>query len=333
MPVKTKTQPLNQNQVLISSFSEFKEFKNIDRATMMRIMEDVFRSMVKRKFGTDENFDIILNTEKGDLEIWRNREIVEDDSEELGQPDKISLSEAQTIEPDFEVGEEVSDEIKLDDFGRRAVLAARQTLVQRVLELEKDNIYKKYKDRVGDIITGEVYQIWKKEILVLDDEGNELILPKNEQIPADFYKKGDTLKAVILRVEMQNITPRIVISRTDPAFLARLMEMEVPEIFDGLITIRSIVREPGERAKVAVESYDDRIDPVGACVGMKGSRIHGIVRELRNESIDVINFTNNLELFIQRALSPARVVSLEINKDTNKAVSYTHLTLPTNREV
>ena len=294
MPVKTKTQPLNQNQVLISSFSEFKEFKNIDRATMMRIMEDVFRSMVKRKFGTDENFDIILNTEKGDLEIWRNREIVEDDSEELGQPDKISLTEAQTIEPDFEVGEEVSDEIKLDDFGRRAVLAARQTLVQRVLELEKDNIYKKYKDRVGDIITGEVYQIWKKEILVLDDEGNELILPKNEQIPSDFYKKGDTLKAVILRVEMQNITPRIVISRTDPAFLARLMEMEVPEIFDGLITIRSIVREPGERAKVAVESYDDRIDPVGACVGMKGSRIHGIVRELRNESIDVINFTNNL---------------------------------------
>ncbi|MEY3247701.1 MAG: hypothetical protein RL025_542 [Bacteroidota bacterium] len=318
MPVKTKTQPLNQNQVLISSFSEFKEFKNIDRATMMRIMEDVFRSMVKRKFGTDENFDIILNTEKGDLEVWRNREIVEDDSEDVGQPDKISLTEAQAIEPDFEVGEEVSDEIKLDDFGRRAVLAARQTLVQRVLELEKDNIYKKYKDRVGDIITGEVYQIWKKEILVLDDEGNELILPKNEQIPADFYKKGDTLKAVILRVEMQNITPRIVISRTDPAFLARLMEMEVPEIFDGLITIRSIVREPGERAKVAVESYDDRIDPVGACVGMKGSRIHGIVRELRNESIDVINFTNNLELFIQRALSPARVVSLEINKDTNK---------------
>ncbi|MFM7497827.1 MAG: transcription termination/antitermination protein NusA, partial [Bacteroidota bacterium] len=255
MPVKAKTQPLNQNQVLISSFSEFKEFKNIDRATMMRIMEDVFRSMVKRKFGTDENFDVILNTEKGDLEIWRNREIVEDDSEELGQPDKISLTEARTIEPDFEVGEEVSDEIKLDDFGRRAVLAARQTLVQRVLELEKDNIFKKYKDRVGDIITGEVYQIWKKEMLVLDDEGNELILPKNEQIPADFYKKGDTLKAVILRVEMQNITPRIIISRTDPAFLARLMEMEVPEIFDGLITIRSIVREPGERAKVAVESY------------------------------------------------------------------------------
>ncbi|MFM7032939.1 MAG: transcription termination factor NusA, partial [Bacteroidota bacterium] len=222
------------------------------------------------------------------------------------------------IEPDFEVGEEVSDEIKLEDFGRRAVLAARQTLVQRILELEKDNIYKKYKDRVGDIITGEVYQIWKKEILVLDDEGNELILPKNEQIPADFYKKGDALKAVILRVEMQNITPRIIISQTDPAFLARLMEMEVPEIFDGLITIKSIVREPGERAKVAVESYDDRIDPVGACVGMKGSRIHGIVRELRNESIDVINYTNNLELFIQRAMSPARVVSLEINKESMK---------------
>lgn len=318
MPVKTKSQPVNVNQVLISSFSEFKELRSIDRATMMRIMEDVFRSMVKRKFGTDENFDIILNTEKGDLEIWRNREIVENDSEEIGLPDKISLSEAQSIEPDFEVGEEVSDEIKLDDFGRRAVLAARQTLVQRILELEKDNIYKKYKDRVGDIITGEVYQIWKKEILVLDDEGNELILPKNEQIPADFYKKGDTLKAVILRVEMQNITPRIIISRTDPAFLARLMEMEVPEIFDGLITIKNIVREPGERAKVAVESYDDRIDPVGACVGMKGSRIHSIVRELRNESIDVINFTNNLELFIQRAMSPARVVSLEINKETMK---------------
>jgi N utilization substance protein A len=318
MPVKTKSQPVNVNQVLISSFSEFKELRSIDRATMMRIMEDVFRSMVKRKFGTDENFDIILNTEKGDLEIWRNREIVENDSEEIGLPDKISLSEAQLIEPDFEVGEEVSDEIKLDDFGRRAVLAARQTLVQRILELEKDNIYKKYKDRVGDIITGEVYQIWKKEILVLDDEGNELILPKNEQIPADFYKKGDTLKAVILRVEMQNITPRIIISRTDPAFLARLMEMEVPEIFDGLITIKNIVREPGERAKVAVESYDDRIDPVGACVGMKGSRIHSIVRELRNESIDVINFTNNLELFIQRAMSPARVVSLEINKETMK---------------
>jgi len=265
MAVKTKPQPVNQNQVLITSFSEFKEFRNIDRATMMRIMEDVFRSMVKRKFGTDENFDVILNTEKGDLEIWRNREIVENDSEELGMPDKISLEEAQLIEPDFEVGEEVSDEIKLEDFGRRAVLAARQTLVQRILELEKDNIYKKYKDRVGDIITGEVYQIWKKEILVLDDEGNELILPKNEQIPADFYKKGDALKAVILRVEMQNITPRIIISRTDPAFLARLMEMEVPEIFDGLITIKSIVREPGERAKVAVESYDDRIDPVGAC--------------------------------------------------------------------
>ncbi|MFM8514287.1 MAG: transcription termination factor NusA, partial [Bacteroidota bacterium] len=318
MAVKTKPQPVNQNQVLITSFSEFKEFRNIDRATMMRIMEDVFRSMVKRKFGTDENFDVILNTEKGDLEIWRNREIVENDSEELGMPDKISLDEAQLIEPDFEVGEEVSDEIKLEDFGRRAVLAARQTLVQRILELEKDNIYKKYKDRVGDIITGEVYQIWKKEILVLDDEGNELILPKNEQIPADFYKKGDALKAVILRVEMQNITPRIIISRTDPAFLARLMEMEVPEIFDGLITIKSIVREPGERAKVAVESYDDRIDPVGACVGMKGSRIHGIVRELRNESIDVINYTNNLELFIQRAMSPARVVSLEINKETMK---------------
>ncbi|MFN3530089.1 MAG: transcription termination factor NusA [Bacteroidia bacterium] len=304
---------------LIESFSEFKELKNIDRATMMRVLEDVFRSMVRRKFGTDENFDIILNTEKGDLEIWRNREVVEDDSEEAGQTDKIVLSDARKIEPDFEVGEEVSDEIKLDDFGRRAILAARQTLVQRILELEKDNIYQKYKDRVGEIVTGEVYQIWKKEMLVLDDEGNELILPKSEQIPADFYKKGDAVRGVVLRVETQNTSPRIIMSRTAPAFLARLLELEVPEIFDGLITIKNIVREPGERAKVAVESYDDRIDPVGACVGMKGSRIHGIVRELRNESIDVINFTNNMQLYISRALSPAKISSMELHPDKNKA--------------
>jgi N utilization substance protein A len=307
---------------LIESFSEFKELKNIDRATMMRVLEDVFRSMVRRKFGTDENFDIILNTEKGDLEIWRNREVVEDNSEEAGQTDKIVLSDARKIEPDFEVGEEVSDEIKLEDFGRRAILAARQTLVQRILELEKDNIYQKYKDRVGEIVTGEVYQIWKKEMLVLDDEGNELILPKNEQIPADFYKKGDAVRGVVLRVETQNTTPRIIMSRTAPAFLARLLELEVPEIFDGLITIKNIVREPGERAKVAVESYDDRIDPVGACVGMKGSRIHGIVRELRNESIDVINYTNNVQLYISRALSPAKISSMELDTEKNKASVY-----------
>lgn len=304
---------------LIESFSEFKELKNIDRATMMRVLEDVFRSMVRRKFGTDEHFDIILNTEKGDLEIWRNREVIEDDSEELGQSDKITLTEARKIEPDFEVGEEVSDEIKLEDFGRRSILAARQTLVQRILELEKDNIYQKYKDRAGEIVTGEVYQIWKKEMLILDDEGNELILPKTEQIPADFYKKGDAVRGVVLRVETQNTTPRIIISRTAPAFLARLLELEVPEIFDGLITIKNIVREPGERAKVAVESYDDRIDPVGACVGMKGSRIHGIVRELRNESIDVINYTNNLQLYIQRALSPAKISSIELFAEKSKA--------------
>lgn len=307
---------------LIESFSEFKELKNIDRATMMRVLEDVFRSMVRRKFGTDEHFDIILNTEKGDLEIWRNREVVENDSEFVGQSDKITLTDAQKIEPDFEVGEEVSDEIKLEEFGRRAILAARQTLVQRILELEKDNIYQKYKDRAGEIVTGEVYQIWKKEMLILDDEGNELILPKTEQIPADFYKKGDAVRGVVLRVETQNTTPRIIISRTAPAFLARLLELEVPEIFDGLITIKNIVREPGERAKVAVESYDDRIDPVGACVGMKGSRIHSIVRELRNESIDVINFTNNMQLYIQRALSPAKISSMELDTARNKASVY-----------
>jgi N utilization substance protein A len=278
--------------------------------------------MVRRKFGTDEHFDIILNTEKGDLEIWRNREVVENDSEFVGQSDKITLTDAQKIEPDFEVGEEVSDEIKLEEFGRRAILAARQTLVQRILELEKDNIYQKYKDRAGEIVTGEVYQIWKKEMLILDDEGNELILPKTEQIPADFYKKGDAVRGVVLRVETQNTTPRIIISRTAPAFLARLLELEVPEIFDGLITIKNIVREPGERAKVAVESYDDRIDPVGACVGMKGSRIHGIVRELRNESIDVINFTNNMQLYIQRALSPAKISSMELDTARNKASVY-----------
>ncbi|MFZ9939892.1 MAG: transcription termination/antitermination protein NusA [Bacteroidetes bacterium] len=304
---------------LTSSFSEFKELKNIDRATMMRVMDDVFRTMVKRKYGTDENFDIILNVEKGDLEIWRNREVVEDDSEEVGEFDKISLTEARRIEPDFEVGEEVSEEIKLIDFGRRAVLAARQILAQRLQEFERDKLVMRYQDRVGEIITGEVYQIWKREIMVLDDEGNELILPKSEQIPGDFYNKGETIRAVILKVEALGGQPRIIISRTAPSFLTRLMELEVPEIFDGLITIRNIVREPGERAKVAVESYDDRIDPVGACVGMKGSRIHSIVRELRNESIDIINYTNNLQLYIQRSLSPAKITYMELLADQKKA--------------
>ncbi|MFI5219094.1 MAG: transcription termination factor NusA [Bacteroidia bacterium] len=306
------------HSVLIESFSEFKEFKNIDRATMMSILEDVFRGMLRKKYGTADNIDIIVNIDKGDLEIWRNRTIVEDGMVE--DPNlQIAYSEAVKIEPDFEIGEDVTQEVKLDDFGRRAVLAARQNLVSRILELEKDSIYKKYKDRAGEIITGEIYQVWKKETLVVDDEGNELILPKNEQIPTDFFKKGDSVRAVILRVEMVGGTPRIILSRTAPIFLERLFELEVPEVFDGLITIKNIVREPGERAKVAVESYDDRIDPVGACVGMKGSRIHGIVRELRNENIDVINFTNNLTLYMQRALSPAKISSIKIDDETKRA--------------
>lgn len=303
---------------LIESFSEFKEFKNIDRVTMMSILEDVFRGMLRKKYGTDENIDVIINIEKGDLEIWRNREIVKD--KEVEDPSlQIAFSEARLIEPDFEVGEEVSQEIKLEDFGRRNILSLRQNLVSRIMELEKDTIYKKYKERIGDIITGEVYQIWKKEILVLDDEGNELILPKTEQIPSDYFKKGDTVRAVVFRVDMKNNTPVVILSRTAPEFLERLFELEVPEVFDGLITIRKIVREPGERAKVAVESYDDRIDPVGACVGMKGSRIHGIVRELRNENIDVINYTDNMNLLITRALSPAKISSITINNETMKA--------------
>jgi N utilization substance protein A len=306
------------HSVLIESFSEFKDSKNIDRATLMSIMEDVFRSMIKRKYGEGNNVDIVINTEKGDVEIYRNRVIVEDGMVE-DENTQIAYSDAIKIEPDFEVGEDVTEEVKLDDFGRRAVLSARQNLVSRVLELEKDGIYKKYKDRVGEIISGEVYQVWKKEMLVIDDENNELILPKNEQIPADFYKKGDTVKAVVQRVEMHNGSPRIILSRTSPSFLERLFEQEVPEVFDGLITIKNIVREPGERAKVAVESYDDRIDPVGACVGMKGSRIHGIVRELRNENIDVINYTNNISLFIQRALSPAKITSIKADEETKRA--------------
>jgi N utilization substance protein A len=309
------------HSVLTESFSEFKDVKNIDRATMMSIVEDVFKGMVRKKYGTADNVDVIVNTDKGDLEIWRNRAIVEDGMVE--DPNiQISYSDAIKIEPDFEVGEEVTEEIKLKDFGRRAVLAARQNLTARIQELEKDGIYKKYKDRVGDIITGEVYQVWKKETLVIDDEGNELILPKNEQIPSDFYKKGDTVRAVVVRVEMVNANPRIILSRTSGLFLERLFEQEVPEVFDGLITIKNIVREPGERAKVAVESYDDRIDPVGACVGMKGSRIHGIVRELRNENIDVINFTNNTQLYIQRALSPAKISSIKLDDESMRASVY-----------
>jgi len=303
---------------LSDSFAEFKEFKDIDRPTMMNILESVFRSMIIKKYGSDENFDIILNIDKGDLEVWRNREIVEDGEVE-DENSQIALSEAIKIEPDFEVGEEASEEVKLNDFGRRAVLALRQNLISKVLELEKDDVFKKYEDGVGDIVTGEVYQVWKRELLILDDESNELILPKTEQIPNDFFKKGDNIRAVVKQVEMRNNKPLITLSRTSPVFLERLFEMEVPEIFDGLITIKKIVREPGERAKVAVESYDDRIDPVGACVGMKGSRIHGIVRELRNENIDVINYTNNTQLYITRALSPAKVSSIKLDEANDKA--------------
>lgn len=308
---------------LIESFSEFKDIKNIDRATLMSIIEDVFRSMLIKKFGSDKNFDIIVNPDKGDIEIWKNRRIVDDefaeDSFDYDVNKHISITEAHKIEPDFEIGEDVSEQVKLEDFGRRAVLAVRQNLVQKVLELEKSEIYNKYKERLGAVITAEVYQVWKKEMMLIDDEGNELLLPKTEQIPSDFFKKGDTVKAVVARVEMKGGTPSIIVSRTSPVFLERLFENEVPEIYDGLITIKKIVREPGERAKVAVESYDDRIDPVGACVGMKGSRIHGIVRELKNENIDVINYTANSNLLIQRALSPAKVTSIKLDEETKRA--------------
>jgi N utilization substance protein A len=308
---------------LIDSFSEFKEFKNIDRPTMMSILEDIFRAMIIKRYGTDENFDIIINIDKGDLELWRNREIVDDefaeDSFDYDENKHISLTDAHKVDKDFELGEEITEPVNMNDFGRRAVLALRQNLASRIMELEKDGIFKKYKERVGEIITGEVYQVWKREILILDDEGNELVLPKTEQIPSDFYKKGDTVRAVVARVEMKNNTPVIVLSRTSPMFLERLFELEVPEVFDGLITIKKIVREPGERSKVAVESYDDRIDPVGACVGMKGSRIHGIVRELKNENIDVINFTSNTQLYITRALSPAKITSIKLDEDTKRA--------------
>ncbi|MCK9613018.1 MAG: transcription termination factor NusA [Bacteroidales bacterium] len=303
---------------LVESFSEFKEFKNIERETMMRILEDVFRHMLIKKYGSDENFDIIVNIDKGDLEVWRNRKIV-DDNEVTDDNKEIAYSDAIKIEPDFEIGEDVSEEVKLLDFGRREILAMRQNLISKIQEYEKENIYKEYIEKVGQIVTGEVYQVWKKEILVLDDEDIELILPKSEQIPSDFYRKGDSIRAVVLKVEMKNATPYIILSRTSPVFLERLFEAEVPEVFDGLITIKKIVRIPGERAKVAVESYDDRIDPVGACVGMKGARIHGIVRELKNENIDVINFTTNTSLYISRALSPAKISSIKLDEKNKKA--------------
>jgi len=306
---------------LVESFSEFKEFKNIDRATMIRVMEDVFRSMLKRRYGDDSNFDVIVNDKTGDVEIYQRRLIV-DEGEVENDIAEIALEDARKMEPDFELNEETYEEVTMEAFGRRSILAARQTLISRILELEKDEVYKKYRDRVGEIITGEVYQIWKKELMVLDDEGNELILPKGEMIPRDFYKKGDTIKAIVLRVEMNNALPKIILSRTAPIFLERLFELEVPEILDGLITIKKVVREPGERAKVAVESYDDRIDPVGACVGMKGSRIHGIVRELRNENIDVINYTTNTQLFITRSLNPAKISSISIDEATKRVAVY-----------
>lgn len=310
-----------ENFNLIESFSDFKDLKNIDRATMMSVLEDVFRNMLIKQYGSDENFDIIINIDKGDLEIWRNRVIVNDDDFE-NDATEITLSEAKKIDADYEVGEDVTDEVKFLDFGRRQILALRQNLSSRILELEKDSIYNKYKDVIGQVVSGEVYQVWKKEILVIDDEGNELILPKVEQIPSDFFRKGDTLKAVVIRVEMKNNNPLIIISRTSPVFLERLLENEVPEIYDGLIVIKKIVRIPGERAKVAVESYDERIDPVGACVGMKGSRIHGIVRELQNENIDIINYTSNTNLYITRALNPATVNSIKLNEETKQADVY-----------
>ncbi|TVP53090.1 MAG: transcription termination/antitermination protein NusA [Mongoliibacter sp.] len=309
-------------KVLIESFAEFARSKNVDRPTMIRILEDVFRAMIRKKYETDENFDVTINADKGDLEILRIREIVDDNSEDIWDFDKISLSDAQKIEPDFEVGEEVYEKIELEEFGRRAVMMARQTLIQRIKDLEKDLLFNQYEELVGEIISAEVYQILGREVLLIDGEGNELILPKGEQIPKDRFRKGDTARAIVHKVEMVNGNPRIILSRTSPIFLERLFENEVPEVFDGLITIRKIVREPGERAKVAVESYDDRIDPVGACVGMKGSRIHAIVRELQNENIDVINYTDNLELYVARALSPAKVSSIAADAEKKRLSVY-----------
>jgi transcription termination/antitermination protein NusA len=315
---------------LIESFADFAKQKNIDRPTMIRILEDVFQNMIRKKYGEDQmgrpvptdNFDVIVNADKGDLEIWRFREIVEDDSEDVWDHDKISLTEAHKIEPDFEVGEEVAEQIFLEDFGRRAVTTARQTLMQKVKDLEKDIVYQKYKDLVGEIITAEIYQILGKEVLLIDSEGNEISIPRGEQISKDRYRKGENVRAIVHKVDMVNGNPKIILSRTSPVFIERLFEQEVPEVYDGLITIKKAVREPGERAKVAVESYDDRIDPVGACVGMKGSRIHAIVRELQNENIDVINYTDNLELFVQRALSPAKISSIKVDKDNSRIMVY-----------
>jgi len=306
---------------LIEAFQEFKDAENIDRPTMMKVVEDVFKTLLRKKYGSDDNFDVIVNAEKGDLEIIRHRMIVEDGQVEdpLAQ---VPYSEAARIEPDFEVGEELFQEIDLYDFGRRAILAAKQTLASRISDLKKNVLAQKYGDRIGEIISAEVYQVWKKEILLLDEEGNELILPKSEQIPQDYFKKGENIRAVVKKVDMKNNNPVIILSRTAPEFLAKLLEIEVPEIFDGLIVIKKIVRDPGERAKVAVESYDDRIDPVGACVGMKGSRIHGIVRELKNENIDVINWTNNIQLLIQRSLTPAKITSMELNTERSHASVY-----------
>ena len=306
---------------MIDTLAEFKELKNIDKETMINVLEDSFRNVIAKMFGTDENYDVIINPEKGDFEIWRNRKVVADD--ELEDTNlQLTLTEARTIDADCEVGEEVTDEVHFADFGRRAILNLRQTLASKILELQKDSLYAKYKDKINHIVAAEVYQVWKKEVLLLDDEGNELLLPKSEQIPSDFYRKGDTVRAIVLRVDNLNNNPKIILSRTDKMFLQRLFELEVPEINDGLITIKGIARIPGERAKVSVESYDDRIDPVGACVGMKGSRSHGIVRELRNENIDVINYTSNTSLYIQRALSPAKISSIHINEEERKAEVY-----------
>lgn len=307
---------------LVESFADFKAGKNIDRPTMVRVLEDVFRTLIRKKYGSDENFDVIVNTTTGDLELWRVREIVPD-GEVTDDRSQISISEALSIDEDYEIGEECYQQLFLEDFGRRAIMAARQTLISRIMELEKDEVYRKYNERVGDMVTGEVSQVMKKEILLLDDAtGNELIMPRSEMIKGDFFRKGDMVRGVIRKVEMKNNTPVVIVSRTDNEFLAKLLEQEVPEIEDGLIAIKRIVRIPGERAKVAVESYDDRIDPVGACVGMKGSRIHGIVRELRNENIDIVNYTNNPTLFIQRSLTPAKVTNIDLDLDVKRAAVY-----------
>src|SRR5574344_308 len=309
---------IDEGPSMIETFAEFKETKNIDRTTLVSVLEESFRNVIAKMYGSDENFDVIVNPDKGDFEIHRNRTVVADGNVQ-DENKEISLTDAQKIEADYEVGEEVSEEVNFAKFGRRAILNLRQTLASKILELEHDSLYNKYKDRVGQVISGEVYQMWKREMLLMDDEGNELILPKTEQIPSDFYHKGDTIRAVVLRVDNENNNPKIILSRTSPVFLERLLEAEVPEIADGLITIKKIARMPGERAKVAVESYDDRIDPVGACVGVKGSRVHGIVRELCNENIDVINYTSNIKLFIQRSLSPAKISNINVDEENHKA--------------